>query len=302
MPSRPVAWGRLPEEIEAAGLGGRRIPRALGHRCGTMASMGGPAEFYDELASTYHHLYPDWQAALQEQGQALHEVLGRYQGPGPHMILDAAVGVGTQLLGLAAHGHTVVGSDISSAAVRRARTECAVREVVAALTLADMRMLPFGDGSFDAVICADNAVAHLMSTRDVTAALLEMRRVTRPGGHVVLSTRDYEQARQVHPSGTLPQISRHTGSLTVTFQVWEWLSDGERYDLQHFQVAQDQDDWVVARRTSRLWAISRRELTECARRAGLKHVDWLLPEESGFFQPLLIGRAQPGRHDVHADP
>lgn len=107
----------------------------------------------------------------------------------------------------------------------------------------------------------------------------------------MVSTRDYEQARQVHPSGTPPQVSRRDGALTVTFQVWDWRPDGKRYDLQHFQLAQDVGDWVVTRRTSRLWAINRRELTACARRAGLEKVDWLLPEESRFFQPLLIGQA-----------
>ena len=104
--------------------------------------MGTPAEFYDDLSTGYHHLYPDWQVAIDEQGSALHDVLVRTQGPGPHRILDAATGIGTQLLGLAAHGHRLCGSDISPNAIHRARRECAVRDVAAALIVANMRALP----------------------------------------------------------------------------------------------------------------------------------------------------------------
>ena len=64
--------------------------------------MGSVADFYDDLSTGYHHLYPDWQAAINEQGRALHDVLTRCQGPGPHRVLDAAAGIGTQLLGLVA--------------------------------------------------------------------------------------------------------------------------------------------------------------------------------------------------------
>ncbi len=256
-----------------------------------MVDMPSPAEFYDDLSSTYHHLYPDWSVAVSEQGRALHDVLCRYQGPGPHTVLDAATGIGTQLLGLAAHGHHLCGSDVSRAAVRRARRECAVHKVAGAFTVADLRALPYGNGSFDAVVCADNAVAHLLSDRDVTVALGELGRVARPGGLVLVSTRDYENARQVHPSGTPPQVSRADRLTTVTFQVWDWRPDGKQYDLEHFQLTGEDGDWVVSRRTSRLWAITRSELTECAQGAGLENVHWLLPAESRFFQPLLIARA-----------
>ena len=251
--------------------------------------MRSPSEFYDDLSPGYHHLYPDWQAAIAEQGMALHAVLVRSQGPGPHRVLDAAAGIGTQLLGLAEHGHRLCGSDVSPGAIHRARVECADRDVAAAFTLADMRALPFADDSFDAVVCADNAVAHLLSPGDLMAALAEMRRVVAPGGHVLVSTRDYEQARQLHPPGTAPQVSRAGLTTTVTFQVWDWRGDGTSYDLHHFQLVQARGGWTVTQRTARLWAITRRELSECSQRAGLD-AHWLMPDESRFFQPLLVAR------------
>lgn len=252
--------------------------------------VGGVAEFYDELSTSYHRLYPDWQVAIDEQGRALHEVLVRSQGRGPHRVLDSAAGTGTQLLGLAAHGHVLCGSDVSAGAIRRAREEATARGVAAAFAVADLRAQPWADDSFDAVVCADNAVAHLLTPRELTAALAELLRVTRPGGHVLVSTRDYEEARRVHPPGTLPQVARIGGTTSVTVQVWQWLPSGSAYDLRLLQLMDDGSGWAVTQRTSRLWAITRRELDECARQAGLEGVEWLLPGESGFFQPLLVLR------------
>jgi hypothetical protein len=64
------------------------------------------AAFYDSLAATYDRLYPDWVAASAEQGDALHSLVSTTTGPGALRILDVAVGIGigTQLIGLAAHG------------------------------------------------------------------------------------------------------------------------------------------------------------------------------------------------------
>src|SRR6266508_6505626 len=124
---------------------------------------GSPAGFYDGLAASYDRIYPDWEASFRRQGDALHAAIGGELGSGRRRVLDCAVGVGTQLLGLAAHGHLLAGSDVSTVALRRARAECARRGVRAALVPADMRALPFADGSFEGVVCADSALPHLLT-------------------------------------------------------------------------------------------------------------------------------------------
>src|SRR5215207_6070439 len=161
-----------------------------------------PAAFYDDLAASYDRIYPDWEASSRQQGDALHAVIGAQLGPGPHRILDCAVGIGTQLFGLAANGHRLAGSDISAGALRRAQAECRRRGVQAGLAVADMRALPFPDSAFDVVVCADNALPHLLTAADVTRALGEIVRVADSGGLVVVTTRDYDQARKDHPSTT----------------------------------------------------------------------------------------------------
>lgn len=244
----------------------------------------GPAGFYDSLAATYDRLYPDWDEACRAQGEALHRLLVSAIQPSPLDVLDAAVGIGTQLLGLARWGHRMTGTDISQDAVRRARSECEDRGIDAHLGVADMRDLPFPDHRFDAVICADNALAHLISHDDVVAALREHARVTRSGGVVLVSIRDYEQARRDQPPGTLPQVSRDS----IAFQIWAWHDDRARYDLQHFQLINEHGAWIVTCRRSSFWAMTRAELTACADEAGLVRTHWLMPDETGFFQPILL--------------
>ena len=134
-----------------------------------------PRQFYDSLASTYHALYPDWESELTAQAEALLRLLG---APAPGAtIVDPACGIGTQLLGLAAAGYRVVGSDISAGAVDRARDECTRRGLAAQVVVADMRALPWADGVMDALVCADNAIPHLLTDEDVASAFGEFNRV-----------------------------------------------------------------------------------------------------------------------------
>nr|WP_310942110.1 methyltransferase domain-containing protein [Streptomyces sp. gCLA4] len=102
-------------------------------------------------------------------------------GPGPHAVLDNACGIGTRALGLSAPGHEVAGTDLSPRSAARATREAAARGLAPPVAAADMRTPPFVDASFDAVVCADNALPHLLTAQDVRAALAETRRVLRPG-------------------------------------------------------------------------------------------------------------------------
>jgi glycine/sarcosine N-methyltransferase len=243
------------------------------------------AQFYDGLADTYHTLYPDWRHAGRTQAQALHSLLH-----GPADIVDVACGIGTQLIALAGMGHRVVGCDISARAVWRARRECAVEGVQAALLVADMRHLPLRDSCADAVICADNALPHLLSDGDVLAALAQMGRVLRPGGTAIVTTRDYDRVLADPPTSTLPQVFTHGAGRVISFQLWAWREAGI-YDLEHFQVHESADGTRTTEcRTAAYRAYTRAALTELASAAGLREVQWHMPRESGFFQPVMTAR------------
>lgn len=258
-----------------------------------------PRRFYDGLAPGYHLLYPDWQATVVRQGEALDALVRAQCGDAPQRVLDCACGIGTQAVGLARQGHHVTGTDLSPVAAARAVREAAAQGTRLTAAAADMRQLPFGAGTFDAVVCADNSVAHLLTADALEAALSAMHRVLRPGGLLLAGLRDYEQARQSRQPWTPPQRSRTAGGgRSVSFQLWDWHEDGERYDFEHFQLIPDDgggegsgtDGWQVHVRRTTSWAMPQEQLTESAARAGFTETAWRQPEESGFFQPLLTAR------------
>ncbi|MGW0601569.1 class I SAM-dependent methyltransferase [Streptomyces sp. NPDC002776] len=72
---------------------------------------------------------------------------------------NCSCGTGTQAIGLALCGHRVTGNDLSPRAVARVARE-ATRQCLSLRTAAaDMRRLPFADGRFDVVVCADNSLS-----------------------------------------------------------------------------------------------------------------------------------------------
>jgi len=294
------------------GGGGEESP-GQGHYPGRMPQDPSVAGFYDRLAPDYHLIFPDWDASMARQGRAL-DALIRTHRAAPHTaealdVLDCSCGIGTQAIPLARHGHRVTATDISPAAVARAAREASARGARLSTTaVADMRSLPFADARFDVVVCADNSLPHLLTEEDVHRALTEMRRVLRPTGLLILSTRPYDEIRRDRPTSTPPQLGPaappHTR--TVTFQLWHWHDDGERYDLEHFQLVPEEvregsvagapegaegEDWDVRVRRTTYWALTQGQLTAFATAAGFTEPTWHTPEETGFFQPVLTAGA-----------
>lgn len=98
------------------------------------------------------------------------------------LVLDVGCGDGSAAATAAPHlaGHRLVGVDWSQDALRRARAR--VGHVVRGEF--GRGGLPFADGCADAVLFSE-VVEHLV---DPDGALDELRRVLRPGGHLMLST------------------------------------------------------------------------------------------------------------------
>jgi SAM-dependent methyltransferase len=248
-----------------------------------------PATFYDELADDYHLIYADWDASIRRQADALDALIGQDHAA----VLDCSCGIGTQAIGLALRGHCVTGTDLSPRAAARAAREAAQRKVTLHTAAADMRRLPFPDARFDTVVCADNSLPHLLTEQDVHAALAEMRRVLRPAGLLLVSTRPYDDLLRNRPASAPAQVHRPAdgGERTVTFQLWHWHEDGEHYDLEHFQLLPADGEWRVQVRRTVYWALGRDRLAGLVTDAGFVDPEWRMPQETGFFQPLLKAHA-----------
>ena len=79
--------------------------------------------FYDQLAAEYHLIFADWRESVRRQGEILDGPILGELGDAPQSVLDCTCGIGTQVIGLALHGHVVCGTDISAQAVKRALRE-----------------------------------------------------------------------------------------------------------------------------------------------------------------------------------
>jgi len=250
------------------------------------------AGFYDDLSGTYDRIFTDWDRSVEVQGRVLDTLLRSELGDGDHQVLDCAAGIGTQLLGLSQHGHRVAGTDVSSGALFRARSEARSRQVAAHLAVGDMRALPYADSVFDAVVCADNAVAHLLADGDLARALGQMRRVLREGGLLVLTLRDYDRLSQERPPVLPTHLSRTGDGLLLTVPVCEWSDDGRRYLLRQLQLTEQPGGaWAAVERRISCRAYGRAEVREAAECAGLDGVRWVMPTEGYFYQPVLLARA-----------
>ncbi|MCX4920005.1 class I SAM-dependent methyltransferase [Streptomyces sp. NBC_00687] len=248
------------------------------------------ARFYDELADDYHLIYADWDASIRRQGGALDALIGQDYAA----VLDCSCGIGTQAIGLALRGHSVTGTDLSPRAAARAAREAARRSLSVRTAAADMRRLPFPDGRFDTVVCADNSLPHLLTEQEVYSALAEMRRVLRPEGLLLVSTRHYDELLRDCPASTLPQVHRNVDcdegeERTVTFQLWHWHDDGEHYDLEHFQLLPAGGEWRVKVRRTTYWALGQDRLAGLAAEAGFVDPEWRMPQETGFFPAAARG-------------
>ncbi len=126
------------------------------------------------------------------------------------LALDLATGTGELGFHLAARCDRVVGVDLTSMMIDRARAKALARGVSERfqLAVADGLNLPFADDAFD---CATNAFA-LRNFADMEAALAEMRRVVRPGGRVVsleltrATPEPLRLAHRIYMEGIVPLI------------------------------------------------------------------------------------------------
>lgn len=248
-------------------------------------------EFYKTLAANYHYIFADWNASIQRQGDLLDRLLRTQLGEGPHRVLDCACGIGTQAIGLALRGYRVHATDLSAEAVERARQEAQQLGANLTFDVADFRELgAVVSGTFDAVIAFDNAIAHLQTASDLEQALNSMAAKVAPGGTLMVSLRDYDQIVQEKPRTNLPVVKDNPEGRTVVFQVWDWNEDFTAYQLSHFTVKQQGDSWETVCAVSQLRAWQRAEVSAALKTTGLSAIEWLMPDASGFYQPIILAR------------
>jgi demethylmenaquinone methyltransferase / 2-methoxy-6-polyprenyl-1,4-benzoquinol methylase len=171
------------------------------------------AAMFDGIAERYDLLNDILSAG---QVRLWRRAVARITGAGPgDRVLDLAAGTGTSSLSFTATGADCVACDFSLGMLRAGRSRLAGRQQRGGrlgLVAGDALRLPFRDQAFDAVTISFG----LRNVASPAAALAEMRRVTRPGGRLVvcefstITIAPLDMLYRHYLTSVLPAIARRT--------------------------------------------------------------------------------------------
>ena len=246
--------------------------------------------FYNQLASQYDKLFLDWESATREQAVILNRIFNRYGFDNTARILDCVCGIGTQAIGLASMGYCVTASDISDSELTEAQKRASKNGVQIRFEHADFCALAktFSE-QIDIIISMDNALPHMLSSEDLENAVRSITGQIRPGGIFVASIRDYDALLTEKPLYSAPYIHKTDKGQRVSFQTWQWNNDV--YHLIQY-IIDDEDSLQISKFECDYRATRRAELTNHLLSCGCSEAVWKFPEETGFYQPIVIARKQ----------
>lgn len=244
--------------------------------------------FYNNLATQYDKLFLDWQATTREQAEILDRIFKCNGFDHTAKILDCACGIGTQSIGIAALGYNVTASDISDGELVEAEKRAKESSVKISFKKADFRALSdvFAE-KFDIIIAMDNALPHMLSGLDLEAAIKSIVNQIEGNGIFVASIRDYDSLLTEKPPYSPPYIHKTDKGQRVSFQTWVW--HGENYKLTQY-ILDDEESLQVSKFECEYRATRREEMTKLLLAHGCNKVEWKFPDETGFYQPIVVAR------------
>ena len=244
--------------------------------------------FYDNLAAHYDKLFLDWKATTYEQADILNKIFENNDFDNTASVLDCACGIGTQAIGLARLGYNVTASDISDNEIAEAKIRAADANVKIRFAKADFRKLSSAfERKFDIVIAMDNALPHMLSHDDLAKAIKSIVNQIKENGIFVGSIRDYDALLKDKPPYSPPYIHKTENGQRVCFQTWEWKN--ENYKLTQY-IIEDGEGLKTNKFECEYRAVSRDEISSLLLNCGCRDVIWKFPEETGFYQPIVIAR------------
>jgi SAM-dependent methyltransferase len=229
------------------------------------------ADDYDTLASVYDWIVPEEMVTPAGSAAAFLPYLEDL-APGAR-VLDCAAGTGPLAVGLAQHGFDVTATDASAGMVERTRG-LASREGVG-LTARECRwedLAAQGFAPFDAALCVGNSLAHAPGRAARRTALHAMAAALKPGGRLVLTSRNFELMRAVDPGlQVFDRVIERDGRRGVVIYSW-WLAedweDEHAFDVAVALLGDDGGVRTIGERLS-FWPFSHDTLGGDLRAAGL---------------------------------
>lgn len=246
-----------------------------------------PIDYYDYFADKYHIMLKDWTKKIDTQGKQLKHILEKYSRIGISSILDCTCGIGIQALSLAMEGFCVTGSDLSQNELNFANKEAQRRNLNIDFIQADCRYLEDSiKHKFDAVISIDSALPHLLTRENFLLAFRSIFKRLNKGGVFLSSYRDYEALLKTKPNMAYPvRFNNENGIEYTILRKWNW--EGNHIYSKQYVIADFPSGSKLYSNTYTQWAITKKELIDIAIESDYSECYWLLPDDSGFTQPIL---------------
>ena len=178
---------------------------------------------YENLAADYDWMYDDDALA---NGRAINHPatarLLRRISP-TSAVLDAACGTGVDAAALARRGFTGWAADGSEAMAGGAAARFRREQLAIPVLRSNWADLPAAtDQRFDVVLCVGNSLVHAAGRDAMVQALTGLRRMARPGGYVVIDSRNWEK---LHAERQIVQIADRVvtrgGRRCLVLYAWE---------------------------------------------------------------------------------
>jgi len=242
--------------------------------------------FYDSLASSYDKLFLDWNKETQEQALILDKLFKSFGFDKNANILDCACGIGTQSVGLSLLGYKMSASDISESELKESKERAKNNGADISFTRADFRALSDSfNEKFDIIICMDNALPHMLTETDLIKTINSIAQQTKENGIFIASIRDYDNLVKEKPPYSPPYIHKTDKGQRVSFQTWNWTDIG--YKLTQY-IIDDEEELQISKFDCEYRTVLRDELGLLLTSNGFKEAIWKFPEETGFYQPIVI--------------
>jgi glycine/sarcosine N-methyltransferase len=254
--------------------------------------MSDVQQFYDDMAEEYHFIFADWEKSVYRQADILAAMLEKLGETAPKMVLDCTCGIGTQAIGLAMKGYNVHATDLSPEEIEKAKDYAKRFDLPQAMSfaVADLLETPINPEEYEIVLAFDNAIAHFQTDEDLAKALNTMRVQLKKGALLTMSLRNYDMLAQERPTESFVSNADDANGRRIVFQTWDWAEDGSFYKMEMFFMRRDGDTWRTKSYQTRLRAWRREDINRILAESGFEAIAWQMPEESGFYQPIMTAR------------
>jgi hypothetical protein len=110
----------------------------------------------------------------------------------------------------------------------------------------------------------------------------------KPGGVFLATIRDYDSLLQTRPSVQGPAFYSENGRRRIVHQIWDWHENS--YTIHLYLTWETGSCWTTKHYASQYRAIRRKDLSERLESSEFREIEWLMPESSGFYQPVVVAR------------